>query len=159
MAAEVTVGLDRLAVLNSQQDLNAESKLALRFVVPDEISQREIRYAELVLEIPVAPLREDSLFELSLFSLLAVWEEDNIDFESSEAITDSILIGTYIVHLGESEVFRIDITPYVKELASGARSNFGLIAIADLLGDRNLRVPGNFADAIRQSAAVRIVYK
>ena len=158
-AAEISVNLDRLAVLNDQDDLSAESKLAMHFALPEEISQRQIIYAEMVIDIPVAPPGADSLFELLLFPLTSDWQEENIDYEGSETITDSVLVGAKMIKLGESEVFRIDITPFVKNVVSGARANYGLIAMADLLGDYNLRIPGDLGGPMRNAARVRVVYR
>ena len=159
MAAEVRIGLDRLAILNDQDDMNAESKLALHFALPQDVVQKEIVYAEMIISVPVAPVESDSLYELLFFPLLSDWREDNIDYDGCEGMTDSILVGSFMVKLGESDEFRIDVTPFVKEVVVGERTNHGLIAMADLLGDRNLKIPDNLYGPMRSAARVKIVYK
>ena len=158
-AAEVTVNLDRCAVLNDPTDQAAESRIALHFTIPDSLNIRRIYYAELVISVPIQPLRDDSLFELLVFPLTSDWGEEDIDYEAGEAITDTVLIGTKMVKLGESHEFHIDITPFVHDILAGSRPNHGLIAQADLLGDRNLQIPGSFNGSMRDSTRVRIVYR
>ena len=158
-ASEITLNLDRCAVLNDPTDQAAESRIALHFTIPDSLNIRRIYYAELIISVPIQPLTEDSLFELLVFPLTSEWGEEDIDYEAGEAITDSVLIGTKMVKLGESHEFHIDITPFVHDVLAGSRLNHGLIAIADLLGDRNLRIPDNLNGPLRDATRVRIVYR
>ena len=72
------------------------------------------------------------------------------------AITTGIFKGVYLTDLSE---FHIDISNFVSEVANGNKDNNGLIVLADLLGDDNLRLPSNIGNAIRNTATVRIVFK
>ena len=159
VAGEISLNLDRCAVLNDSADQAAESKIALHFAIPDSLTGRHIYYAELVISAPIQPSSEDSLFELLVFPLTSEWGQEDIDYEASEAITDSVLIGTKMVKLGDSHEFHIDIAPFVHDILAGSRPNHGLIAIADLLGDRNLQIPGNLNGPLRDATRVRIVYR
>jgi len=159
VAGEISLNLDRCAVLNDPTDQAAESRIALHFTIPDSLNIRRIYYAELVISVPIQPLTDDSLFELLVFPLTSEWGEEDIDYAAGEAITDSVLIGTKMVKLGESHEFHIDITPFVHDILAGSRPNHGLIAQADLLGDRNLRIPGNLNGLLRDATRVRIVYR
>jgi hypothetical protein len=47
----------------------------------------------------------------------------------------------------------------MREVAGGDRINYGLIGALDLLGENNIVVPENLAEAIRDHARVRILYK
>ncbi len=159
ISAEVTANLDRCVVLNAENDNTAESKIAMHFALPEEVSEKEVVYAEIYIPIQIQRQDSDSLFEFRLYPLLSGWSEDEIDFENSEDITDSLSAGAYTVMLGEANEFHIDITSFVREATEGERPNHGLIAIADLLGDANIRLPENLDGPIRTSARVRIVYK
>jgi hypothetical protein len=159
IAGEITLNLDRCAILNDATNRGAESKIALHFNIPDSLTGRRIYYAEIVIPVPVGPLREDSLFELLLYPLINDWQENDIDFQNSEAITDSVLIGTKMVKLGQSNQLRIDITPFIKEVTSGERRNFGLVAMADLLGDLNIQIPENLNEQISGNARIVILFK
>ena len=158
-SAEVTVGLDRCVVMNASNDNTAESRFAFSFTLPDGVSDKEIIYAEIY--VPVAIQNQDSglIYEFILFPLTSDWAENDIDFENSEAITDSLSVGAYTVTLESTNDFHIDITSLIMELAAGVRTNYGLIAYGDLLGDENIRLPENLGQAIRNNAVVRIVYK
>jgi hypothetical protein len=158
-AAEISLNLDRCTVLNDATDQAAESKIALHFPIPDSLSGRRIYYVEMIIDVPIEYDGTDSLFELLLFPLMASWQEGNIDYNGSAAITDSALIGTAMVTLGNSNELHVDITSYVNEVLAGGRSNHGLIAQADLLGEGNLQISDNLGGQMRNAARVRIVYK
>ncbi len=157
--AEVTVGLDRCVMMNASNDNTAESRFAFSFALPDEVAGKEIIYAEIHVPLAIQNQDSDLLYEFILFPLTSEWSENDIDFENSETITDSLSVGAYTVTLATSNDFHIDITSFISELAAGNRANYGLIAYGDLLGDINIRLPGNLGQAIRNYAAVRIVYK
>lgn len=159
LAAEITVSLDRCAVLNDPNDNSAESKVALHFALPDEVVGQEIIYAELYAPVRLQNQETDLMFELILFPLLSDWTENNIDYENSEAITDSLSAGAYTVSLGSQNEFRLDITSYIMATAAGERTNYGLVATADLLGDDNIRLPENLGLAIKEAAKLKIIYK
>ena len=157
--AEVTANLDRCIVLNAQDDISAESKVAMHFAMPDEVMAKEIIYAELYIPVTIQNERSDQLYEFILFPLLSDWSENSIDFENSEGITDSLSAGAYTVTLATLNEFYLDITSFIIESAAGERANYGLIAVADLLGDDNLQLPENLSQAIKNAARVKIIYK
>jgi len=157
--AEVTASLDRCIVLNARDDNSTESKVALHFTLPEEVMAKEIIYAELYMPITMQDQRSEQLYEFILYPLLADWSENSIDFENSEAITDSLSAGAYTVTLATLNEFYLDITSFVMQSAAGERANYGLIAIPDLLGDDNLQLPENLSQAIKNAARVKIIYK
>lgn len=159
MAAEDTLSLDRCVILNDAHDLQASSKLAVRFAIPVELSGREVHYAELRIHVPALPLGPDSLLELRVFPLLAEWQEDNIDYDNSETITDSLSAGCYTLKLGTENIYRIDFTSFVREAVWGQRSNNGLMVTAELLGDEVVWLPEDMNERIRASANIKVVYK
>ncbi len=157
--AEVSVGLDRCVVMNASNDNSAESRFAFSFALPDEVAGKEIIYAEIHMPLAIQNQDSDLLYEFILFPLTSEWSENDIDFENSEAITDSLSVGAYTVTLESANDFHIDIMSFILELAAGDRTNYGLIAYGDLLGDINIRLPGNLGRVIENNAVVRIVYK
>ncbi len=157
--AEVTVGLDRCVVMNASNDNTAESRFAFGFTLPDEVADREIVYAEFYMPVAIQNQESDLLYEFILFPLTSDWAENEIGYENSEAITDSLSVGAYTVKLESANDYHIDITPYIVELAAGDRTNYGLIAYGDLLGDANIRLPENLGSAIENNATVRIIYE
>lgn len=159
MSAQITFNLDRCVVLNSLSHQDADSKVALHFTLPEELSRKEVMYAELVFDLPEMRLGLDSLFEIMLFPLLSNWSENEISYDNSEAITDSMSSGAYTVKLADSNSFRIDMTNYLRETVEGERQNFGVIGVADLLGDGNLKLSENLAGHIRDIARIRVIYK
>jgi len=159
IGAEVTVGLDRCVVLNSSNDNTAESRFAFSFTLPNEISGKEIIYSEIYVPVAIQNRDPGLHYEFILFPLTSNWSENEIDYENSQAITDSLSLGAYTVTLESSNEFHIDITSFVSELASGERTNYGLIGQADLLGDANIRLPEDLGQAIVNNAEVRIIIK
>lgn len=157
--AEVSVNLDRCVVLNAEDDDSAESVIAMYFELPEEATNKQIIYAELYIPVSIENQQSDSLFEFRLFPIFADWTENEIDFESGEDITDSLTVGSFTISFGEANEFYIDITSFVREIVEGERTNYGLMAVADLLGDANIRLPENLDGPIRTSARIRIVYK
>jgi hypothetical protein len=87
------------------------------------------------------------------------WTEANIDYEEAIDLADSLMSGSYTVRLASQNEFHVDITNYVFEVVEQERTNYGLIAITDLLGDDNLQLPTNIGSTIKNNATVRIVYK
>ncbi|MEE9554226.1 MAG: DNRLRE domain-containing protein [candidate division Zixibacteria bacterium] len=157
--AEISVELDRCVVINASNDNTAESRFAFNFTLPNEVAGKEIIYAEFYVPVAIQNQESDLLYEFILFPLTSDWAENEIDYENSEAITDSMSMGAYTVTLESTNDFHIDITPYIMELVAGDRSNYGLIAYGDLLGDANIQLPENLGQAIVSNAAVRIIYK
>lgn len=157
--AETTINLDRCAVLNSQSDNTAESKVALHFVLPEEVMTKEIIYAEIYIPVNIQNQSPERPYEFVLFPILSDWAENDIDFENSEAVTDSMSVGAYTVSLASTNEFHIDITSFIMAITSGERVNNGLLAIADLLGDENLRLPENLGQAIKNATLVKIIYR
>ena len=159
VAAEISVGLDRCVILNAENDDTAESKFAFSFTLPDEIANKEIIYSEVFVPLAVQNPDSGSHYEFILFPLTLNWSENEIDYESSGAITDSLSVGAYTVTLESTNEFHIDITSFVMNLCMGERNNYGLIGYADLLGDGSIRLSESIGEAMRNAAIVRIVYR
>ncbi len=157
--AEVTVGLDRCVVLNDSNDNTAESRFAFSFTLPDEITGKEIIYSEIYIPLVMQNRDAGLHYEFILFPFTSTWSENEIDYQNSEAITESLSVGAYTVTLESTNNFHIDITSFVLELSAGTRTNHGLIGYADLLGDDNIRLPENLGQAIVNNAAMRIIYR
>lgn len=156
---ETTVTLDRCVVLNAENDATVESKIPMHFALPNEVVGKELIYAELHIAVAIGGQESSSLFELKLFAALSDWSEAEIDFDTAGDIADTISAGSFTVSLADSNDFHIDITPFVRELVAEERSNYGLIAIGDLLGESNLQLPEALGQSIKNSARVKIVYK
>lgn len=159
LGAEVTAGLDRCAVLNSESDQTAESRIAVHFTLPEGVANKEIIYAELSIPVTTRNQGSDSLFEFVVFPSTADWTENDIDYDEAGNISDSLSAGSFTVNLAQADEFLIDITSFVGELNAEERTNYGLIVVGDLLGDSNLQIPENQDQTIRQNASLRIVYK
>jgi hypothetical protein len=158
-SAEVTVPLDRCVVLNSEIDNRANSRIAFHFTLPNELEVAEILFAELQFDLPQFNLRADSLLEFLFHPLLAEWNENDLDYENSVPITDSVATGSFILKLCEVNTYSVDITNYIRSASEGERPNFGLIAVANFLGDWSMRLPENLGGNIREAARVRVIYK
>ncbi len=158
-AAETSVGLDRCVVLNDQTNQDAESAVAMHFTLPNAVTDKEILYAEINFSFSFQTPHQNSLYEFMMYPAVEEWSEETIVFGDIEEIADSLMTGAYTIRLGETNEFHIDITNYVRETVEGERTNYGLIAMTDLLGDSNLRLPGNLGGIIKNAASVRIVYK
>jgi len=158
-AAETSVGLDRCVVLNDATNQSAESMAAIYFDVPDSLLGKEILYAELAFPLSIQALNDSSLYEFMVFPATSQWSEQTINYEEAIELADSLMTGAYTIKLTDQAEFHIDITNFVSEIAREVRSNYGLIVVADLLGDNNIRLPSNTGNAIKNNASVRIVYK
>lgn len=157
-AAEINIGVDRCVILNSADD-SAPSKIAVSFTLPDSLMGKEIVYAELGTWLTLHHDGPDSLFELRFYPLSSEWSEGQYDYEDIEAITDSMSAGVYTIRLGDSSTFHVDLTNFVMQLAQRGRTNYGLIATADLLGDDNIRLPEALGERLRNRLMVRLIYK
>jgi hypothetical protein len=155
-AEEINISLDRCAILNSNDD-SPQGKIALHFPLPD--SMEEVFFAEIIISLPVQPQGGDSLLELHLFPLLVDWQENDIDFDGSASITDSMSTGSSMIKLGGNRQFHIDITPYIKDIMADSRANYGFMVLPELLGGQNISIPDNQDTPIRNSATVRIIYR
>ncbi len=156
---ETTATLDRCVVLNAENDATAESKIPIHFAVPNEVVGKELIYAELHIPVAISNQEGSSLFELKLYPALSDWSEAEIDFDTAGDVADTISAGSFTVSLADSNDFHIDITPFVREVVAEERSNYGLIAVGDLLGESNLQLPEALGRSIKNLATVRIVYK
>jgi hypothetical protein len=159
ISAEISVPLDQVTIINPPVERLGNSKIALRFTLPKVISEKEIAYAELSLSIPASPVGSDSLLELQVFSLNSDWNPENLNYENCGRITDTLLVGASLIKLGEKNEFRIDLTPYIKDVNTGEKPNFGIMAVTDLLGDSQIRLLDSDNELIRNSSKVKIVYK
>jgi hypothetical protein len=159
LAGQITFNLDRCVVLNSLSHQDADSKVAIHFALPDDLTGKEIMYAELTFSLPSFRLQADSLFEIRFYPLLAEWSEGDISFDNSEAITDSMGAGLFTVKLADTNSFHFDFTEYIREAVERTRDNFGLIGQTDLLGDTSVRLPDNLNIPIRAQAQIRVMYK
>jgi hypothetical protein len=159
LSSEITFGLDRCVVLNSQIDQSAESNIAFHFTLPEELSGTEIMYAELYFTVPAVELGSDSLYMLRLVPFLTEWSENGITYENCSSIVDSIGVGVFTIQLADTNAFHIDFTQYVKEVVEGNRENFGVIGQADLLGDNNLRLPESLANELLAQARIKVIYQ
>lgn len=158
-AAETSVSLDRCVILNDANNQSAESMAAIYFAIPDSLMGKEIIYSEMEFPFSLQALNDSSLYELKMHAAAGEWSEGSIDYEEAEALTDSLAIGAYMIKLDGQSVFHIDITRFIYDVVNGERTNYGLMAIADHLGDYNIRLPSNIGNVIRNSASVRIVFK
>lgn len=158
-AAEDTLILDRCVILNSEDNQAAESKIALHFPLPEDLTGKEIQYAELSFQLPSMSLDIDSLYEITFCPCLANWSDDDITYDNSQTLTDSLSSGSFIKKLGDENELHVDLTQYLVQVNEGQRQNYGLIGLTDLLGDGNLRLPDNLGETLRGQARIRVVYK
>lgn len=159
MAEQITLSLDRCVVLNNSNRQDADSKVAIHFVLPQELQGRDIVYAELLFSLPSMRLRADSLLLIRFYPLLTEWSESDINYDGSEAFTDSMTAAVNTVQLADSSSLNFDLTFYIKDIVDGQRSNLGLIAKANLLGSENIRLPDGLNNRIRNQARLKIVYR
>jgi hypothetical protein len=158
-SAEISFGVDGCSVLNNSIDSLTPSKIAVHFAFPDTLVGKEIVYAELSGSLSLHHAGPDSLFELRFYPLLAESPVGRDDYVSIEAITDSMSTGVYTARLGDSCAFYIDLTGFLMELSARERTNYGLVATADLLGDGNLMLPEAIGERLRNIMRIRVIYK
>lgn len=157
--AEMSVGLGYCAILNHPTNQSAESMVAIYFDIPDSLLGKKIIYSELNFPFSLQGLNDSSLYEFTVFPAISEWTEQTIDYEGAVELADSLIAGAYTIKLTDMSQFHIAITSFVSEVANSERDNFGLIVLADLLGNNYLRLPSNMGTAIRNAATVRIVFK
>ncbi len=158
-AAEISVGLDRCVILNDPTNQSAESMAAIYFDIPNSLVEKEILYVEMGFSFSLQGQNDSTLYEFMLYPAIDEWSEEIIDYEEAVNLSDSMMAGSYTVWLTSQNEFHVDITNFVFEITKEERTNYGLIAVTDLLGDENLQLPTNIGSAILNSASVRIVYK
>ncbi len=159
MAEQTTLSLDRCVILNSSNRQNSDSKVAIHFILPQELQGRDIIFAELSFSLPALRLHADSLFLIGFYPLLADWSEGDISYDGSEALTDSMTAAVNTAQLADSTSINFDLTFYIKDIVDGHRTNFGLIGKANLLGNENIRLPDALNNRIRNQATLRVIYK
>ena len=157
--AEISVGLDRCVILNDVNNQTAESMAAIYFDIPDSLFGKEIIYSEIEFPFAIHGMNDSSLFEFKMFPATAEWSEQTIVYDQAAELADSLMTAAYTIRLTDLSEFHIDISNFVSEVVNGEKDNNGLIVLADLLGDDNLRLPPNIGNAVRNTATVRIVYK
>jgi hypothetical protein len=158
-AFEDTLTLDRCRIINDATDNSLPSKLAVNFQLPESIVNKEVLLAEIIIRFPIENYGSDSLLELRFNPLLYQPPEGDIDYVDIEATTDSLGAGAWTCLFDSVAFFKVDITEFVRGIASGERENYGLIGTLDLLGDNNIIVPENLSETIRDQARVKIIYK
>ena len=158
-AAETSVGLDRCVVLNHPTNQSSESMAAIYFNIPNSVLGKEILYVELNFSFSLQSQNDSALYEFMMFPATDEWSEETIDYEEAVDLADSMMTGAYTIKLTNQNEFHIDITNFVFEVVEGERTNYGLIAITDLLGDENFLLPTNVGNSIKNSATIRLIYK
>jgi len=157
--AETSVGLDRCVVLNHPTNQSAESMAAIYFDIPDSLLGKEVLYVELYFSFSLQGQNDSSLYEFMMFPATDEWSEETIDYEEAVDSADSLMAGSYTVRLTDQNEFHIDITNFVFEVVEEERTNYGLIAFTDLLGDDNLQLSGSIGSTIENNATIKIIYK
>jgi len=159
LAAEDTLSLDRCQIVNDGDNLDSPSRLVITFTIPDDLLNKEVLLAEFATGFTYRNRLGDSLLELRFNPLLSALPEGDIDYQSLDAITDSMGAGVWTCRFDSAASFKVDITEFVRELAERVRPNFGLVGVFDLLGESNIVVPENLNLPIRNRARVRVIYK
>jgi hypothetical protein len=159
LSDQITIGLDRCVVINTSTHQNGDSKVAVHFDLPRELSEKEIVFAELSFSLPSMRLQADSLLLIRFFPLLAEWTEGDINYDGSGAFTDRVTAGGYSTPHADSNSFNFDLTFYIKDIVDGQRNNFGLVGKANLLGNDIIRLPDNLNSFVRNRARLKIIYR
>jgi hypothetical protein len=158
-ASEDTLSFDRCQIVNDVNDHSLPSKLIIHFQLPEGMMGKEILLAQIITKISLRNVNKDSLLELSFSPFLSLPPEGDLYYEELEAMTDSLVAGSWTCRFDSAASFQVDITEFVRQVADGHRQNFGLAGAFDLLGDRNLRLPENLAGPIQNRARITIIYK
>lgn len=158
-AAESSVGLDRCVVLNDANNPNAKSIVAMYFDLPKGFSEKEVVYAELSFTFSLQSKNDSSLCEVMMFPATRRWFDEAIDYGRAAGLADNPMAGSNTIRLRDSNEFHVDITNYIVEVVEKKRVNYGLIAVADLLGDENLYLSADIGSVIQKSANLKIIYK
>lgn len=158
-SGEISLSLDRCQIINDQDDNTQPSKLLIHFALPEEVMGKEVFYAKFMTSFALRNVGRDSLLELRFCPLLSAPPDDAPDYQSLEAITDSMSAGSFICRIGNAARFEVYITEFVREVAEGVRPNYGLVGAFDLLGGANIIIPGNLSGPIRDQARIRVIYK
>lgn len=159
LATEDTLSLDRCQIVNDGSNLDSPSKLVITFTIPDDLLNKEVLLAEFTTGFTYRNRLGDSLLELRFNPLLSALPEGDIDYQSLDAITDSMSAGSWTTLFGSEAGFHVYITDFLQEVVLGERPNFGLVGTLDLLGDANVVLPENLGEAIRRNAILRVIYK
>jgi len=159
IASEDTLYLDRCQIVNHPTDLSLPSMLLTHFQLPEVIAGKEVLLAEITIRLGIRNLQQDSLLELRLSPLLSSPPEGDCDYGDIEAITDSLGAGVWTCRFDSAAYFQVDITEFMRAVAQRERDNFGLVGTLDLLGEANVILPENLAEAIQNDARVRVIFK
>lgn len=159
MAEQISFGIDRCVVLNSVNHQDTNSKVAIHFNLPPELRGRDVVFAELSFSLPAMRLSADSLLLIRFYPLLADWSENNLNYDGSQAITDSLTAGVNTAQLADSNLFSFDLTFFIKDIVDGHRDNFGLIALTSLLGNDFVRLPEGIRQRLVNGLRIKVVYQ
>lgn len=167
LADEATVGLDRVAlIVPPYEDMpHYSSRIAIYFTLPEQVSDREIIYAELFIPLDLGGVEilGDSLLDMEAYDITSEWSEDNVSWDSpwSEpgGDIDSLSSYAYTITLQQSEDIHMDIRRFVRSIVDGDVVNHGLMLIPLKYDQPAFHFHRNIDSYIRNSTQVRITYK
>jgi len=160
ISGEVAVDLDRAAMImpdNEDPDIYGP-RIAVHFSLPEVVDGADITFAELY--VPLANIDfqydGDGILEIQAQNISSDWSEENAaDFND----VDSSTFYTYTIDLSAGEAIHMDITEFIKSLASEEADNFGLMLMPIKLDQNVFQFPRNIISLFSNSARVKIVYE
>ena len=167
-AEEITVRLDRIAVLDpSQEDAdNFNRRIAIHFSLPTQLDSvdADIVYAELHIPFDFSGMIIDrnATLELQAYPITTAWIDRDADWQSPWSSRggdlDTLSFYTYTINVSDGPDVFLDLTGYVKAVVEGRAENFGLMFIPNMHEQRDYDIPQNLVQQIVDSARLKIVY-
>ena len=160
MAGEVTVNLDRVALLNPapNQENDSGNRLAIHFSIPEEVASSNIVYAELTIPIDLSQVNYegDDILEIQARDITDDWTEEDANCFSD---LDSNSFYSYTINMQNDRAMYMDITEFVHNQVDGELDNFGLMLVPFKYDQQVFNLPRAVISLIRNSARIKIIYE
>jgi hypothetical protein len=166
IAGEVTVDVDRLALLEPAQDDydSLSSRIAIHFNIPDSLEGKKVIYAELLIPLNFSNIDivGERILELQAHNITSEWDGNagwNAPWENAGGDIDTLSFYTYTLKMeGETSVY-MDVTHFVKPIIESNTDNFGLMLIP-IKHDQNVfHIYRGVYNQIANSARLKIKYR
>jgi|WetSurMetagenome_2_1015567.scaffolds.fasta_scaffold110283_1 hypothetical protein len=158
-AGEITLPLESCVVVNTNDDSSAPTRLVIGFTLPEELTGKEVLFAEISGSFPINESINETNAELRLCPLLQLPPVGRFDYYSLGNLTDSMSVGECIFGLAARSTFNAFITDFIREVALSERPNYGLVAEVSVIGERPYKLPELVRESIIRNTTIRIEYK
>jgi hypothetical protein len=168
MAEQVSVSLDRIAVVApNPNNVSTENTLAaVHFSLPRIPDSSRIIYAEIVIPLDFSTTRitEDSILEFLAYPINHNWTPEsnwNDPWIARGNDLDTLTSYSFSITMGNRDRSKVylDVTPFVQEIKTNVRQNFGLMIFPQQTGETAFHLPQSIIQQITDSAILRITYR